>query len=94
VSPTTSLERALITAEVVAHPEIREMELLVALVDLVVEELEQLLHQDLLQQMEQLTRVAEVVAQQVRIQLDLLKHQEQVVPALSSSDLLAIPLRR
>jgi hypothetical protein len=65
VSPTTSLERALITAEVVAHPEIREMELLVALVDLVVEELEQLLHQDLLQQMEQLTRVAEVVAQQV-----------------------------
>jgi hypothetical protein len=52
VSPTTSLERALITAVAAAHLEMREMELLVALVDLAVEELEQLLHQELRQQME------------------------------------------
>jgi hypothetical protein len=52
VSLTTSLEQALITAEEAAHLEMREMELLVALVDLVVEELEQLLHQELRQRME------------------------------------------
>jgi hypothetical protein len=65
VSPTTSLEQALITAEVAAHLEMREMELLVALEDLAVEELEQLLHQDLRQRTEQLTRVVVVVELQV-----------------------------
>jgi hypothetical protein len=65
VSPTTSLERALITVAVVAHLAMREMELLVALVDLAVEELEQLLHQDLRQRTEQLTRVVVVVEPQV-----------------------------
>jgi hypothetical protein len=48
-----------------AHLEMREMELLVALVDLAVEELEQLLHQDLRQRTEQLTRVVVVVELQV-----------------------------